>query len=560
MLKRLCVENYALIDKLEIGWDSGFTIITGETGAGKSILLGALSLILGQRADAQVLADQSRKCIVEGEFDIHGYGLEDFFTAHDLDADDQLLLRREINVQGKSRAFINDTPVTVNILKDLAVLLIDIHSQHQSLDLNHASFQIQVIDSYGKLQSTQSAYSATYLQLRDSVKRLERLKEEEIRQKKDHDYYRFLFDELEAARIRENELQELETELSRLTHADSIREALGKSTELINESEENIILRLNQVQQFLSQSAKHDESLNDLSARIQSLLIELKEIAYDLEGKLDKIVVDPERIVVLSERIDLLYRLMQKHHVQNERELLEIKNQIDSNLLQISTTEADVKKLEEEIAKLRQEAEKQALQLSTGRKKCIPAAEKKLLVYLKNLGMPDARISIKCDATEDLTPTGKDRICFLFSANKGGEMQELGHVASGGEISRLMLAVKSLISQNNLLPTIIFDEIDSGISGETAGKVGEILSELSQQMQVIAITHLPQIAARGDHHLMVYKRSDQQKTRTLLKTLSMEERVAEIAQMIGGTNVSEVTRETARELLKAGRQVPISKS
>lgn len=549
MLKRLTVENYALIDKLEIELGSGLTIITGETGAGKSILLGALSLILGQRADAQVLMDDQRKCIVEGVFDIRTYGLDAFFTRNDLDNDDRLLLRREINTQGKSRAFINDTPVTLNILKELAIALIDIHSQHQSLELNHTAFQVSVIDSFGQQQGNYKKYTEGYQQLKDSVRRLQDLQDIELQQKKDHDYYRFLFEELDAAALRDGELHELEAEMARLSHAESIREALSKSWELLSESEENILLRLNQVHQHLMQAARFDVTIKEPADRIQSVLIEAKEIAHELEQKADKVVLDPARAEKIGARLDMLYRLFQKHHVQHESELIAVRDELDTKLLQIHSIEQDILKLSNEIAGHTQKLRTTASLLSDGRKKCIPVAEKKLLSYLKNLGMPQAQIKILCEPLEDFSPSGRDRIQFLFNANKGGELQELGHVASGGEISRLMLAIKSLISQKNLLPTIIFDEIDSGVSGEVAGKVGEILTELSEQMQVIAITHLPQIAARGDQHLLVYKKTDHEKTRTYLKFLSNDERILEIAQMIGGANVTEKTKETAKELL-----------
>jgi len=550
MLKRLTVENYALIDTLEMSWEPGFTIITGETGAGKSILLGALSLILGQRADAQVLMDAGRKCIVEGEFEVHGYGLEPFFSRYDLDADDRLLLRREINAQGKSRAFINDTPVTLNILKELAVLLIDIHSQHQSLDINHAAFQVSVIDSFGQQQAVVKTYAEGYNKLKDTEKHLKELQVIEVQQKKDQDYYRFLFDELDAAALRAGEMQELEAEMTRLTHAGNIQEALSKSCDLFSDSEENILLKLSQVQQLLSQAARYDDTLKEPSDRVQGILIEAKEIAHDVEQKAEKVLLDPERTEKVSARLDMLYRLLQKHHVQFEAELIAVREELDQKLLQIHSIEQDIAKVQEEVKRQTSTLQQTATQLSAGRKKCIPVAEKKLVTYLKNLGMPQAQIKILCEPLEDFSATGKDHIQFLFNANKGGELQELNHVASGGEISRLMLAVKSLISQKNLLPTIIFDEIDSGVSGEVAGKVGEILTELSGQMQVIAITHLPQIAARGDQHLLVYKKTDHEKTRTYLKLLNHDERIHEIAQMIGGLNVTEKTRETAKELIE----------
>ena len=554
MLKRLTVENYALIEKLEVSWDKGLTIITGETGAGKSILLGALSLILGQRADGQVLHDKNRKCFVEGEFDISTYGLEAFFEEHDLDAEGQLLLRREINPQGKSRAFINDTPVNLNVLKELAVRLIDIHSQHQSLDLYHPAFQTHVIDSFGGQQDVFHAYTRDYAELKQARSRLKGLLEEEVQQKKDQDYFRFLFDELENAALRDGELQELEDEMARLTHAENILEALGKSLTLLSGDEENILLHLSQAQQALAQAARHDTSLKELADRLQSISIETREISSDLSVKADRVVIDPDRTALVAARVDMLYRLLQKHHVQTVAELLQLKEELDQKLLGISSLENVIERATQEITLRTGNLTKTAASLTAGRLKCIPAAEKKLLAYLKNLGMPEARISIQCDPLDDFSGTGKDQIRFLFNANKGGALQETGHVASGGEISRLMLAVKSLISQKNLLPTIIFDEIDTGVSGDIAGKVGEILRQLSDRMQVIAITHLPQIAARGQHHLFVYKETDHEKTRTFIRSLGYEERVAEIAQMIGGLDAGAKVRATAIELLEKAQK------
>lgn len=549
MLKRLTVENYALIEKLEVSWEKGLTIITGETGAGKSILLGALSLILGQRADSQVLYDKSRKCYVEGEFDISFYDLQAFFSQHDLDYEPNLLLRREINPQGKSRAFINDTPVVLNVLKELAVRLIDIHSQHQSLDLYHPAFQTHVIDSFGGQQDVFQHYTQEFAALKEVRQHLKKLQDDEVQQKKDQDYYRFLFDELEKANLRDDEMQGLEAEMARLTHAENILESLAKASGLLSGGDENILLQLNQAHQALAQAARFDTTLEEPAGRLHSLIIEAKELAYDLEQKAGTVVIDPGRASELAARLDLLYRLMQKHQVQTTAELLQLKETFDQKLLGISSLETSIEKALQEIDVRTQQLEKTAALLREGRKKCIPSAEKKLLAYLKKLGMPDARIRIACEPLEDFSVTGKDVIRFLFNANKGGELQETAHVASGGEISRLMLAVKSLISQANLLPTIIFDEIDTGVSGEVAALVGEILLALSERMQVITITHLPQIAACGQHHLLVYKQSDREKTRTHIRQLPYEERIIEIAQMIGGLDPGDNARETAVELM-----------
>jgi DNA repair protein RecN (Recombination protein N) len=549
MLVRLTVENYALIDKLDISFDNGLTIITGETGAGKSILLGALSLILGQRADTQVLLDKERKCIVEGEFNIRDYEFESFFKDNDLDPEPSVIVRREISPLGKSRAFINDTPVNLNVLKDLSERLIDIHSQHRTLEINDAAFQVSVIDSFAQQQQQIKSYQEQFRKYRELNKNLADLKERQIKFQTDQDYYQFQFDELEQAQLVIGEQEELEAELNILNNAEAIRENLIKSADSLSETDENILSKLVAVQQMLVQAAKYDQRLAELADRMNILNVEIKELSREISQHATKVILDPARTEIVSNRLDLIYKLVQKHHVNSVAELIAIKEKLEERLLQMSSLDNEIVAIQKEVDELESRLEKLSVEISNARKKIIPSAESKLKELLKNLGMPDAKISIECLPTEQFGTRGKDNIRFLFNANKGGELKELSNIASGGELSRLMLAVKSLISQNNLLPTIIFDEIDSGVSGEVAGKVGQILGNLGKQMQVIAITHLPQIAARGNQHLYVYKKTVGNSTHTFIRGLNEEERIKEIAQMIGGKNLTENTLETARELL-----------
>jgi DNA repair protein RecN (Recombination protein N) len=549
MLVRLTVENYALIDKLDISFDNGLTIITGETGAGKSILLGALSLILGQRADTQVLLDKERKCIVEGEFNIRDYEFESFFKDNDLDPEPSVIVRREISPSGKSRAFINDTPVNLNVLKDLSERLIDIHSQHRTLEINDAAFQVSVIDSFAQQQQQIKSYQEQFRKYRELNKNLADLKERQIKFQTDQDYYQFQFDELEQAQLVIGEQEELEAELNILNNAESIRENLIKSADSLSETDENILSKLVAVQQMLVQAAKYDQRLAELADRMNILNVEIKELSREISQHAAKVLIDPTRTEIVSNRLDLIYRLIQKHHVASITELIAIKEKLDERLLQKSSLDNEIIAAQKQFDDLGNRLEKLSSEISASRKKIIPSAENKLKDLLKSLGMPDARISVECLPTEQFGIRGKDNIRFLFNANKGGELKELSDIASGGELSRLMLAVKSLISQKNLLPTIIFDEIDSGVSGEIAGKVGQILVDLGKQMQVIAITHLPQIAARGNQHLYVFKKTVGNYTHTFIRGLNAEERIKEIAQMIGGKDLTENTLETARELL-----------
>lgn len=550
MLKKLTIENYALIDRLEIGFSEGFTVITGETGAGKSILLGALALILGQRMDSAALLDPSRKCVVEGAFAIGDYGLGYFFSEHDLDEDPVTILRREVSPNGKSRAFINDTPVTLAVLKELGERLVNIHSQHSIVTLNDEDFQLAVIDQYAGIRSTVIGFRQHYREFQQREKELEELIQQEIRSRTDREYFRFLFDELEAASLKAEETAELEKKLALLTHAGEIKSGLGRINDLLSEGENPVISRLNEIVSTLSSLTKYHAGLAGFSDRITGDLIDLKDIAAELERMGVEVSFDPEEAEILTTRLDLYYRLMKKHNVQDAAELLAVKDSLDGKLAETDKLDERIKVKRTECEELREGLDALAETLSTKRNKVVAEIAGKVEESLKKLGMPDARLSIEMLTRKELSSEGYDRARFLFSANRGVGPDEIGRIASGGELSRLMLSIKSLISLKNLLPTIIFDEIDAGVSGEVAGKIGTILKNMGKSLQVISITHLPQIAGKGDEQYLVYKESTSDTTRSRIRKLSAEERVHEIARMLSNEKVSNAAVRTAQELMK----------
>ncbi|MFC2096812.1 DNA repair protein RecN [Bacteroidota bacterium] len=549
MLLSLSINNYALISQLDIKFDKGFSIITGETGAGKSILLGALSLILGQRADVSILKNKQKKCFVEGSFHIEDYGLQNFFEKNDLDYDNVSVIRREININGKSRAFINDTPVNLNVLKELGFSLVDIHSQHQNLILNDENFQIRVIDLFAGLKEVLEEYNKTYIsyvklndEYNDLINRSEKAKT-------DLDYFRFQFDQLNEANLKEDEQEELESELEILNHTEDIKIALGNTGNLINGEENGFLLRLKPVINSLEKISGYFDKAKDLSERLTSMYIELKDISDEAELNANNIEFLPSRIEEISNRLDLIYNLEQKHHVSDITSLLKLKEKLDKDINEINSFDFRLEKTKKELSEKHGGLEKLASTLSRERKKSIPEIEKTIIDKLYKLGIPNVNFKINLTTFEEFLPNGKDKVLFMFSANKKTDLQEISKVASGGEISRLMLSVKSLISFSIALPTIIFDEIDSGVSGEIADKMGDIIKEMSHNIQVINITHLPQIARKGDFHYLVYKYEDSDNTFTNIKLLDQEERVIEIAKMLSGSDLTELSIKNARELL-----------
>jgi len=551
MLIKLYVQNYALIKELDIELENGLTIITGETGAGKSILLGALSLILGTRADSSVLLDKNEKCIVEGTFHIEEYDLNEFFISNELDYETVITLRREINPAGKSRAFINDTPVTVNLLKELGDRLIDIHSQHQTLMLNDNSFQLSLIDSFSDIKQ-KSVYSETFLNWRKIKKEYSAIKEKADKNRADLEYYQFQYKQLEEASLKQGEQVELETEQEMLGHAEEIKLALSTSSNLFYAEGISILSMLREIKSNLARIRTFLPESESILSRLESGLIEFDDLAAEIEKLAVSIEADPHRLATVNNRLDDIYSLIQKHHVNDLNELIIKKEEIKDLINSIVTSDERLSELEnlleKEVISLKLISE----EISEKRKSVLPEIESKVTGLLKQLGIPNAKFKISLTHIKEFTPTGIDQADFLFSANKQIEPENLAKIASGGELSRVMLSLKSLLTKNNNLPTIIFDEIDSGVSGEVADKVGQILSGMGQYMQVINITHLPQVASRGTRHYHVYKDDTDNSTFTRVKLLSPEERILEVARLLSGSEVTETAMKNARELLKAG--------
>ncbi|MES2592614.1 MAG: DNA repair protein RecN [Bacteroidota bacterium] len=550
MLNHLSIQNYALIDKLEVDFSNGLTIITGETGAGKSILLGALGLIAGNRADAQSLQDKTQKCIIEASFNIKDYLLKDFFWTNELDYELITSIRREITPEGKSRAFINDTPVTLTQLKALAERLIDIHSQHQTLTLNGSEFQLSVIDAYANHADVLGEYALNFKQYKSLEKVLNDLLSRESQAKKDLDYFQFQFNELEEAGLKAGEQLEMEQELETLNNAEDIKLNLSKASIGLNGGEQNLLSSLNEIKAILASLAKYKPEINELSTRLTSAYIELKDISNELESLEQDIVYDPKRIELLSNQLDSIYRLQQKHQVKTVEELITIKDDLSNKLLEFSSLETEIEKTKKELATVQKLLVTLAKKIAANRKKEIPKIEKEIASLLSSLSMPNAQLKVEHIETEILGVNGTDKVNFLFSANKGSDFKELNKVASGGELSRLMLSIKSLIAQLTALPTIIFDEIDTGVSGDVADKVGSIMNLMAKAMQVITITHLPQIASKGQSHLFVFKEDKNEKTYSNIKKLTADERVQEIAKMLSTGTPTAAAISNAKELLK----------
>ena len=550
MLRRLQIRNYALIRELDVDFTSGFTIITGETGAGKSILIGALSLILGQRADTGVLKDKESKCTVEGVFEVDGYGLEGLFAENDLDYDSQVIFRREITPNGKSRAFVNDTPVNLKTLQDLGIRLIDIHSQHQSLELGNRMFQLMVLDNYAGNSALLNEYQSKYKIYKAFLAELSEAEERAIRLRQELDYFQFQFDQLSQANLQIGEQEMLEHELALLTHAEEIKTGLLSVGNLLGEEEGNALIRVKESIGALNRITKFYPEATTLSERLNSIYLEMSDISSDVAYSSEKIEVDPNRIVLINERLDLIYSLQQKHHVANEEELIKLRNEFETKVNCVFSNDEALEALKASAKAKEGELIQLADRLSQKRLAATLPIGKRVEEQLIQLGMPNSRFKAEVATGTSLLPKGRDEVNFLFTANKNGELSEISKVASGGELSRLMLSIKALISKSKALPTILFDEIDSGISGETADKMGNILKGISQDMQVINITHLPQIAAKGDLHYLVYKEDTETETITRLKLLSPDERVSELAKMLSGEYITEAARMNAAELLK----------
>ncbi|GAB2986152.1 DNA repair protein RecN [Mucilaginibacter puniceus] len=559
MLQKLSISNYALIDNLEISFDSGLNILTGETGAGKSIILGALSLILGQRAESRYFFNQQKKCVIEGSFKIGEFHLKSFFEDNDLDYEAETVLRREISADGKSRAFVNDTPVNLTSLKLLGEKLIDIHSQHATLEINDPEFQLLVVDSVAGHHELLNDYQTKFRSYKKSTAKLAQLIDESDKAKADLDYYQFQFDELEKANLDADEQEKLEQELAVLNNAEEIKRNLLGAHYLMQEGETSAILLLREGLHQLSAIEKFNPQIEELHQRLNSTIIELKDIAAEIENIEQRTHTDEARAEEINTRLTLIYTLQKKHRVNTNTELLELQEELSGKIQQAVFGDEAIEKLQQQLSLNKKELEELAGQLSANRSKAIPQIETQVLQTLAEMGMGNSALRIeqvvrKSGSTEDgkneaLSRTGVDDIKFLFSANKGHALAEMSKVASGGELSRLMLSIKSLVAKNTALPTIIFDEIDTGVSGEVAHKVGQIMEQLSQNLQVITITHLPQIAVKGASHYFVYKDEEGATTYTRIKQLDKQERVVEIAKMLSGDNPGESALQNARELL-----------
>ena len=550
MLQTLHIENYALIRETDIRFGGGFVAITGETGAGKSIMLGALGLLLGQRADAAVLAEKERKCVVEALFDVAGLGLEPLFSEADVDYDDKLILRREILPSAKSRAFVNDTPVQLPFLKQLGARIIDIHSQHQTLTLADSSYRMELLDTLADGRE-RAAYADAFGRYASLKRDLEELTSAEARNRKEQDYLQFQFDELAEARLAADEQQALEEEAQLLAHAEAVREGLATAAAMLDDdTEQSVLARLRQAKAALAHVAEYHKEAADLLARVDSSLIELDDVDNTLLSAADGVTYSPERQQEVDERLALLYRLEKKHGVDDVAGLIAIRDELDVKLQAIATLDDRIKEQMEQVDKAFAEVQKAADRLSAARGKAAELLSKGILPTLHELGMPEARFVVELSPTATYGPNGHDAVAFLFNANRGGELRDLGKVASGGELSRLMLAVKSMHTSRSLLPTIIFDEIDTGVSGDIAGAVGRIMCRMAQSMQVVAITHLPQIAAKAQQHMKVFKVTDDKRTVSCIKELATDERVTEVAVMLSSDPPTKAALQTAKELMQ----------
>ncbi|MFT5257559.1 MAG: DNA repair protein RecN (Recombination protein N) [Arenicella sp.] len=549
MLTQLSINNYALINHLSIDFSSGLSIITGETGAGKSILLGALGLVLGNRADLSSLKDTSTKCIVEAKVAISNYNLQEFFTSLDLDYEAETIIRREILPSGKSRAFVNDTPVTLSVLNELRSKLIDVHSQHQTMQLSDGKFQFAILDALAKNTDRIASYKRGFTQLSALKRELQALETAQKEANQQYDYNLHLFTELEEATIKVDEQASLEESLDKLNNIEDIKLNLSESLELSIHEEVGLQNLLNNLEFKISKIASFSKDYKELADRIISVKIEMDDIVSELEDANEKIDFNPDEAEKINDRLQLLYNLQKKHYVNSNKELLAVFEELSDKVREVESAEGELNKKKAAIVAISEKLDSVAEKISKARTTAIPKLVKELEFLLTDLGMENARFSIKATLTNSYFNNGKDELEFLFSANKGGNFGELKKVASGGELSRIMLSVKKVLSENTQLPTIIFDEIDTGVSGEVSNKIAAIMQQMSANMQVIAITHLPQIAAKGSNHYKVYKEEVNGVTTTNLKELSSEERIIEIAEMLSGKDISDSAHTHAKELL-----------
>lgn len=549
MLTNISISNYALIDALQTDFNEGLSTITGETGAGKSIVLGALGLVMGNRADLNSLKDVSKKCVIEATFAVEAYNLKTFFEEEDLDYEPETIIRREILPSGKSRAFVNDTPVTLAVLSALKEQLIDVHSQHKTAQLSETGYQFKIVDALANNSLVLQRYQQELFALKKLEAELEALLQEQEAAKQAYAYNSHLFAELEAADLKEGEQEEIETILEKLNNSEAISMALSESVYLASDEQIGLQSLLHQVQSKLGGIAGYATEYEEFFKRIESLKIELDDLVFELEKANEANEMDPAQLEAYSDRMELIYDLQKKHGVQTISELLAVKDALDEKVSKVENASELLENKKAAIAKIRQKLNELAEQLHKSRQKAIPNLNKQLKEVLTQLGMENANFNIELTQTDTFYANGKDQLQFLFSANKGGQFDVLKKVASGGELSRIMLGVKLILSKYSSLPTIIFDEIDTGVSGEVGHKIAKVMREMGTYMQVITITHLPQIAAKGNNHYKVYKKEVAGVTTTFLKQLNAEERILEVAEILGGKNRTDAALEHAKELL-----------
>lgn len=550
MINRLLIKNYAIIEQLEIAFSDRLTIITGETGAGKSILLGALGLIMGKRADTKALYNEEEKCVVEAYFDISKYGLKAFFQENDIDYDDQVVVRRELTPTGKSRTFVNDTPVTLNILQQLSGALIDLHQQFDNLDINNISFQLRMIDALAENNALLEEYQKLFRLYQTNKNRLQDLVEQNENAAKEIDFLNFQLKEFNDAELLDGEQEQLEDEIGKLTNAEDIKRVLGAAFQHLSESEQSVIGQLEEISSGLSGIKQFHPDLLKIYERYAGLILELQDISQEFEKIAEDTEYDPERIAVIQSRLDLIYKLQNKHGAATVAGLLEIQNNLQTQLNAFGDLSDEIEKLKKELGIQKEKLTELAQKLSKNRKGVVAGFEKKVHELLAQLSMEYSQLKVEVNALPELNSTGIDEVSFLFAPNKGSRFLPIKDVASGGELSRLTLCTKSLVASAIPLPTLIFDEIDTGISGDVALKMGKILQELSSRHQVISITHTPQIAVKADTHYFVYKKVVGDRTVTNVKLLTFDERVRAIATMLSGSPPSASAIENAKELLK----------
>lgn len=552
MLTALSIKNYALIDDLKVDFPEGFIIITGETGSGKSIMLDALSLILGKRADMSALRNKEEKCIIEAEFSLQNYEFQPLFQGLDIDYDPQTIIRREILPSGKSRAFVNDVPATLEVLSRLGQVLVDIHSQHQTLALSDTSFQFAIIDAMANNKPLLTEYVQLHQLLKKEQKKLEELIEFQKNAKKEYDYNLHQLKELKSATLEEGILEELEESYEEASNIEDIKENVSESLYLLNDENIGILNNLRELKRSFSSLTEYKQLYRDLYERIESAFLELEDLASEISDIDESIEADPDNLEQISKQLNKIYSLQKKHSVATVEELITIQQELEEAVSKTESVDIDLNKQKKIVEEQHTATLKKANQLHKAREKVIPALDKKLTNFMHELGMPNGRFSITLTATDTFFANGNDELSFLFSANKGGDFGQLKKVASGGELSRIMLAVKAIMAEHTALPTIMFDEIDTGVSGEISQKMGDIMKQMSQNRQVFAITHLPQIAAKGAYHFKVFKEDSKGKTTTHLKLLTEEERIIELSEMLEGKNSGASARNHAIELLRKG--------